>query len=97
MLGQLTMEAFKVGDTLTVDVGGDSSYILTLEKVTPSRYRGLKGHRDPFSLLFSGARTFFLAQGTHPVSLERIGNFELFLVPVVPITDDLFYYEACFN
>ncbi len=97
MLETLSINSFKLGDVLLVQLDGGSSYPLKLETISAARSRGAAGRRDPFSLVFSGSRKLFLSQGCHRVSHETLGTFELFLVPVVPFSDDRFYYEACFN
>lgn len=49
-----------------------------------------------FSIVFRGAPDFFLPQRTYPLSHERLGEFELFLVPIGREADG-YRYEAVFN
>ncbi len=97
MLESLSISSFKVGDVLLVQLGDGVSYPLKLETISAARSKGAVGRRVPFSLVFSGPRELFLRQGCHLVSHETLGTFELFLVPVMPYSDERFYYEACFN
>ena len=55
-----------------------------------------QGGMERFSVFFSGPRDPFLPQGTYQMSHERMGEFELFLVPVAS-DDQGFRYEAVFN
>jgi hypothetical protein len=54
------------------------------------------GQAERFSLIFSGALDFFLQQSIYPLEHERLGAFELFLVPIAREADS-FRYEAVFN
>jgi hypothetical protein len=53
------------------------------------------GHVN-FSLLFRGPRQPLLAQQIYPVEHDRLGRFDLFIVPVKRDAQGL-YYEAVFN
>ncbi|HVF57342.1 MAG TPA: hypothetical protein VM934_14405 [Pyrinomonadaceae bacterium] len=83
-----------------VRVGDSETLPLTLVEVsdlerTPGKEprRGKKG----FSLVFTGARTFFLPQQMYILEHDVMGRFDLFLVPVHPEDGEHFYYEAIFN
>lgn len=52
--------------------------------------------QEQFSLLFRGPLDIFLKQGMYKVEHEKIGAFELFLVPVRKDQEG-FCYEAVFN
>lgn len=52
--------------------------------------------REPFTLVFTGPRARYLAQGTHHLLEETAGGLDIFLVPV-GMTDDSFQYEAVFG
>ena len=56
--------------------------------VTPSQ--------EQFALLFHGPQNPFLPQGIYRLKHERLGEFEIFLVPVGR-TQNGFQYEAVFN
>lgn len=55
--------------------------------------RGRRG----FSLLFTGTRESLLEQRDYAVSHSGLGDFQLFLVPVMPEDDEHYFYEAIFN
>lgn len=52
--------------------------------------------RDQFSLLFRGRRDTIFPQGTYAVEHQKLGGFDLFLVPVRQ-TPEGALYEAVFN
>jgi hypothetical protein len=54
------------------------------------------GPRQPFALLFRGPRAAPFGQRTYRVEHDRLGAFDLFLVPVGP-DDQGLRYEAIFN
>lgn len=49
-----------------------------------------------FSVLFAGPLEPQFPQGLYPLENERMGSFELFLVPV-GLTEEGYQYEAVFN
>jgi len=51
---------------------------------------------ERFSVFFSGPGEPFLPQGIYQMSHERMGEFELFLVPIAGDEKE-FRYEAVFN
>jgi hypothetical protein len=58
--------------------------------------RGPEGQvRQQFSLVFLGSADPVLAQGTYRLSHPRLGDFELFLVPLGPSPEGM-HYEAAF-
>lgn len=50
-----------------------------------------------FSLLFLGPQDNLLDQGTYRLTHDRLGTFELFLVPVITGIKEGVHYEAIFN
>ena len=52
--------------------------------------------QERFSLVFRGPLAIFLGQGTREIAHEKIGAFDLFLVPIAREADG-FRYEAIFN
>ena len=52
---------------------------------------------EKFSLLFSGPAGEPLSQDTHHFEHQRIGRFQMFIVPVGPGELGSRYYEAVFN
>ncbi len=57
-------------------------------------YSNQKG--ESFSLLFRGPGAFVLPQKIYPLQHDRLGAFDLFLVPVGRDTKGT-YYEVVFN
>lgn len=54
------------------------------------------GAAERFSAVFRGALNFMLPQRTYHLEHERLGAFDLFLVPIAREPDG-FRYEAVFN
>jgi hypothetical protein len=52
---------------------------------------------EVFSLLFKGPKDPVLPQDTHTVKHEKMGEFSLFIGPVIYPEQDGVYYEAIFN
>jgi hypothetical protein len=55
-----------------------------------------QGGMERFSAFFHGPRDRFLPQGSYPLEHDRMGAFELFLVPIGN-DEKGFQYEAVFN
>ncbi len=53
-------------------------------------------HQESFALLFRGPAQHFLPQGIHKLNHSRLGEIDLFLVPVGQDAEG-FQYEAVFN
>jgi hypothetical protein len=58
--------------------------------------RKLTSRQEMFALIFSGPREHFLEQKSYNLSHEKLGEGEMFLVPVAQEADG-FKYEAVFN
>jgi hypothetical protein len=52
--------------------------------------------QEIFSLIFTGAKDDFLEQKIYRMHHEKLGNGELFLVPIAEVADG-YKYEAGFN
>lgn len=52
---------------------------------------------ESFSLLFKGPKDRFFDQKLYKVKHPKMGELELFLVPVVHEKQDAFYYESVFS
>jgi hypothetical protein len=50
-----------------------------------------------FSLLFKGPKDQLFDQKIYKVRHDKMGELDLFLVPVVHTKQDAFYYESVFN
>jgi len=72
-------------DSTTVD--------LELTDVTGGRQTS---RQEQFSIVFRGPIEVFLGQGTYSIEHDKIGTFDLFLVPVAE-DDRGFSYQAVFN
>lgn len=68
---------------------------LELTEVSTKEYLRAAG-MDHFSLVFRGPADFFLPQSTYRVEHERMGEFDLFIVPIRRDAEG-FYYQAVFN
>jgi len=53
-------------------------------------------HQEAFSLFFHGPSDPFMLQGIHKLKHDKLGELEIFLVPVARDQDG-FQYEAAFN
>jgi len=53
--------------------------------------------RIPFSILFKGPATPVLAQNTYHLEHAKLGNLDLFLVPIGPDESGGMRYEAVFT
>jgi hypothetical protein len=72
---------------------------LELFKVRPLRFgptAAQPGGQDSFSLLFRGPLADSLEQGVYTLEHHRVGELAVFLVPMWPEHDAL-YYEGVFN
>ena len=95
MSEQLTYEAFiqSVNTMFQVEMGADRHVELELTDVSE---RKLTPRQEQFAIVFRGSSDAFLGQGTRLMTNERMGEFDLFLVPIRQDTQG-FYYEAVFN
>jgi hypothetical protein len=71
----------------------ETSTELELIEVTQ---RKLTSQQEMFSLIFSGAKDNFLEQKIYRMHHEKLGEGELFLVPIAEKADG-YRYEAGFN
>ena len=70
--------------------------IVEVELVEVQAHGDVPGQTERFSAVFRGALDTFLQQRTYAMEHERLGSFELFIVPIRK-DDAGFYYEAVFN
>jgi hypothetical protein len=99
-LRSITMATFEphVGGLFRVEIGLPEPVQIELLSVTeltggPPRDAS---RRAPFSLVFRGPKEFFFRQNTYLVEHHTIGNFVLFLVPILPDENGT-RYEALFT
>ena len=95
MIEKLTKEIFTESVNTKFRVYPEPSSAVEIELVQLTAGVSTPTH-EQFSLLFQGPQTHFLPQMTYHVEHDRLGEFDLFLVPVGK-TPDGFQYEAVFN
>lgn len=100
MLSDLTAESFaeNLGSTFKIDVEvQDTRGTLALELVEVNLYEKHPGPRpQPFALTFRSAARGALPQAIYKLHHERMGDLEIFLVPIGPDAVGI-CYEAVFN
>ena len=81
-----------------VDVDKAASIELELLEVKPHVRAPIEqqGGMERFQIYFLGPANILLPQGTYHLTHERMGDFDLFLVPVAQVENG-FRYEAIFN
>lgn len=99
LIKTFTSTTFCVGDIFKVYYGEDSHVEITLYKITKGRYKLCNATREPFNLIFRGSKDFVIHQGIFLFEHEKIGRFEMFLVPMVPPDGDpeFNYYQSVFS
>jgi hypothetical protein len=105
MLETFTHETFSphLGEPfrLALDGGGDLELTLiettdlSRDGATGSQAQGNPAPRAPFSIVFRGPPTPIVPQRIYSLRHDRLGAFELFLVPIRPDTVGM-RYEAVF-
>jgi len=73
----------------------DGAIVVDLDLAEVSELK-LSPKQEQFSVLFRGPRDRFLGQGTRSLEHDKLGQAELFLVPVREDAEG-YYYEAVFN
>jgi hypothetical protein len=100
VLESFSIETFSghVGDGFRLEIAEAEGVSLTLIQVRPlgNEASPRAGGRRPFSLEFSGPPAPVLPQATYRFHHTKIGDFEMFIVPVGP-TDGGMRYEAIFT
>lgn len=97
MIEELTQEilAENVNTKFRLRVEGDPAPELELVEVKGEER--LRAHGiENFSAVFRSEPDVFLQQGIYPLAHDRIGDFEIFLVPIKPNASG-YFYEAVFN
>ena len=94
-MDNLNYEAFadNLNTQFHVSTDGNRIVDLTLAEVTELT---LSGTQEQFSLVFRGPRDNFLGQGMRSLDHEKLGQCDLFLVPVREDAEG-YYYEVVFN
>ena len=76
-----------------VSTDGETLADLDLTQVSELK---LSDKQEQFSILFRGPRNPFLGQGMRSLEHEKLGQADLFLVPIGEDADS-YFYEAIFN
>ena len=94
---KLTHKHFEkhVGDEFVATSDDGEKLVLRLQRVEELG-DGPKGHRDPFSLIFHEDGHAHLPQQTHSIEHEKLGELDIFLVPLGPDAEGM-RYEAVFG
>jgi hypothetical protein len=95
MLEDLTRDAFAENLNTIFAVHLGDAGIVDMELVVVSELRGA-GRQRMYSLLFRGPLVQPLQQGIYKMEHDRLGAFDLFIVPVGREPDGM-RYEAVFN
>lgn len=95
MEASLTHEAFSQNLHTKFQVLLDENTTVELELVEVSELK-LHPRQEEFAVQFRGPLEMFLDQGVRDFAHEKMGRFELFIVPVEQDAQG-FYYEAVFN
>ena len=85
--------AENLSQIFAIQLGNEEFLDITLSEVSELRE---SARQERFSLLFKGPGDPFLPQQLYRMRHEKLGAFEIFLVPVGREQDD-FLYEAVFN
>lgn len=72
---------------------GETEFEIELIEVTE---KNISPQQEMFSLIFRGAKDNFLEQKIYHIQHEKLGDGELFLVPIAEEADG-YKYEAVFN
>ena len=98
MLDQLQCADFQSHQNETFEVkAGDQTFSLQLIDASPFRETLLEGEtRCPFSVVFRGPKEPILWQAIYPLHHGKMGDLELFLVPLGPDAEGM-RYEAVFT
>jgi len=95
MLETLTQASFseQLNTKFRLHVADSNIVDIELTEVSPVRQTA---RQEQFSILFRGPGDSFFVQGNYKIEHEKMGVFDLLLVPVAK-DDKGFYYEAVFN
>jgi hypothetical protein len=101
MIERFTLATFAplVGDRFELVVDGSEAIDLTLAELDEPHRRSRAeagAGRSPFSIVFRGPLEPVLPQRIYDLRHERLGSFELFIVPIGP-EDGAMRYEAVFT
>ncbi len=103
MLDKLKIDDFEkhIGDTFKATPQEGEAFDLELRRADPSPYQDAKESagerdRDPFSVEFHARLPHYVEQQIFSIEHEKLGEFDLFLVPLGPDAEG-HRYEAVFG
>ena len=101
MSAPLTEEEFSQHVNTKFRLNADTTEPVELELVEVKTYvnkdkPGERGGMERFSVFFRGPLDAFLQQATYSLSHEKMGSFDIFLVPLAR-EEKGYSYEAVFN
>ena len=91
----LTQEAFAQNVNTKFHVSADDTNQVELELAEVSELKQFKGH-EQFAVVFRGPLNAFMGQGMRAFDHDKLGRFELFIVPIRQDGEG-YYYEAVFS
>ena len=94
----MIIEDFKdhVGSVFTVTYPDIAPIVLTLDEAKPMTNYNQNAKREPFSLTFGGPGDVMLSQQMHRLKHDKMGDLDIFLVPVAK-NERGYLYQAVFN
>jgi uncharacterized protein DUF6916 len=95
MEASLTHEEFSEQANRKFEVEVDENTVVELELIEVSDLK-LYPQQEEFVLLFRGPSDTFLGQGGRYFRNDKMGRFEIFIVPIRQDAQG-YYYEAVFN
>jgi hypothetical protein len=98
MIENLTLSDFTVGDTFKLYYDMEHSINLTLVKANVTKYNYPNNLREPFILVFKGAKEICLSQQSYKMEHETLGTLEIVLTLTFPEAGDqqFNYYQTLF-
>lgn len=99
MVETITSKTFNEGELFKVYYEEDKFVEFKLSRIRIGKYKIPGVNREPFSLIFTASKEMLLNQNTYKIVHEKIGEFFLFIVPVIapPGEHDQYHYEAVFS
>ena len=96
MSEQLTKDSLSKELNTKFRLSVEPEQMCELELVEVKERGDRAGQAERFSAVFRGPLDYPLPQHSYPMEHERLGNVEIFIVPIRR-DEEGFYYEAVFN
>jgi len=99
MIDNITSKTFNEGELFNVYYEEDKFIEFKLSKIRIGKYKIPGIDREPFALIFTSSKEIQLNQNTYKMVNNRVGEFFIFIVPIIPLPGehDQYYYEAVFS